>query len=365
MNHPFDQQIESFLQFASTTNRLRTLEPIPEGLIDLCSNDYLGLSRDPELAAALKEGIDIYGAGSTASRLVRGHREVFERVENAAAAWIKTEAALIFANGYAANVGAISAICDGSYVAFVDRLAHASLLDGIRLSGAKKVYYRHNDMAHLEELLERHKPTKSIIITESLFSMDGDFAPMDGLAELKERHRALLYIDDAHTIGLYGERGKGLAAASADFVMFTFGKALGLEGAVLASSRRAREYLLHNARTFIFSTAPLPAIVHAAELAIKLAQSMDSEREAIRMAAQKIRKAANMPDDPAVASHIIPLSCTDEAEALMLAERLRHAGFHARAIRPPTVPTSRVRLSLNATLNHSQLNQLAEVVRTH
>lgn len=363
--HAFDRQIETFLQFATTTNRLRTLEPIPEDLIDLCSNDYLGLSRHAKIAAALKEGIDIYGAGSTASRLVRGHREVFDRVEGLAASWVTKEAALVFSNGYAANVGAISAICDGSYVAFVDRLAHASLLDGIRLSGAKKVYFRHNDMAHLEELLERHKTAKSIIITESLFSMDGDFAPMDALADLKERHGALLYIDDAHAIGLYGERGKGLAAASADFVMFTFGKALGLEGAVLASSRRAREYLLHNARTFVFSTAPLPAILHAAELAIELAQSMDAEREAIRMAAQKIRKAANMPDDLAVASHIIPLSCTDEAAALALAERLRHAGFHTRAIRPPTVPTARVRLSLNATLTNSQIEHLAEVVGTY
>ncbi len=357
--HPFEGQAQKFLQFAAHANRLRTLEEPPAGLIDLCSNDYLALAGSAALAFALKEGIDLYGAGSTASRLVRGHRDVFDRIERAAAAWLEKEAALVFANGYAANVGSISAICDASYVAFIDRLAHASLVDGVRLSGAKKVYFRHNDMDHLEELLERHKAPRSIIITESLFSMDGDFAPMTALATLKDRYGALLYVDDAHAIGVYGNKGRGLGTVNADFIMFTFGKALGLEGAVVASTRRARAYLLHNARTFVFSTAPLPAIMHAAEQAIGLVQRMDAERESIRTAAQKIRSAANLAVNEKLVSHIVPLVCADETAALALASRLGAAGFHARAIRPPTVPTSRVRLSLNASLTASQIDKLA------
>ncbi len=360
----FTKQIGDFLRHAESTHRLRTLEVVPPGLIDLSSNDYLGLSQHPRLKDALKTGVDIYGAGSTASRLISGHREIFTKVEAQLADWLHGESALIFANGYAANVGAISAICDSSYVALIDRLAHASLVDGVRLSGARKVYYRHNDMDHLAELLEKHQAAKCIIITETLFSMDGDFAPFGELVQLKNQSGALLYIDDAHGIGVYGESGNGLSPVEADFRVITFGKALGLEGAAIICSHAGRTYLLHNARTFVFSTAPMPAILYAAAEVIKLIQSMGAEREKLRRTSALIRTAVRDLAKLKSASHIVPLICDSEAAALALSKKFAAAGFYARAIRPPTVKESRVRLSLNANLGSAEVERVAELVRT-
>ena len=359
----FTKQVGDFLRHAENTHRLRTLETIPEGLIDLSSNDYLGLSQHPRLKEAIKKGVDIYGAGSTASRLVSGHRDIFTRVENLLAGWLQGESALIFANGYAANVGAISAICDASYVAFIDRLAHASLVDGVRLSGAKKVYYRHNDMQHLAELLEKHQAAKRIIITESLFSMDGDFAPMGELVNLKNQYDALLYVDDAHGIGVYRELGRGLSPVDADLRVITFGKALGLEGAAIVCSEETRAYLLHNARTFVFSTAPMPAIFYAAAEAIELVQCLAAEREKLQQTSELIRSAVPESAPYKSSSHIVPLICESEAAALALSKKFASAGFYARAIRPPTVKESRVRLSLNANLGSSEAERVAELVR--
>lgn len=358
----FTKQVEDFLHHAEKTNRLRSLEVPPEGLIDLCSNDYLGLAQHTRIKDALKTGIDRYGAGSTASRLVRGHREIFSQVERQVAEWLRGEAALTFANGYAANVGAISAICDSSYVAFIDRLAHASLVDGVRLSGAQKVYFRHNDMQHLAGLLTKHNTTKAIIITESLFSMDGDFSPVRELVDLKNKYGALLYIDDAHGVGVYGDAGCGLSAREADFRVITFGKALGLEGAAIVCSDASRSYLLHNARTFVFSTAPMPAILHAAAVAIELVKGMQGERERLQQVSATIRNAVKGAARMKSSSHIVPLICDSETAALALADKFAAAGFHARAIRPPTVKESRVRLSLNSNLTNDEAVLIANLI---
>ncbi|AFM14334.1 aminotransferase class I/II-fold pyridoxal phosphate-dependent enzyme [Turneriella parva] len=358
----FTKQVENFLLHAEKTNRLRSLEAPPENLIDLCSNDYLGLAKHRRIKDALKTGVDLYGGGSTASRLVRGHRGIFAQVERQTAEWLGGEAALFFANGYAANVGALSAICDSSYVAFIDRLAHASLVDGVRLSGAQKVYFRHNDMQHLGELLAKHRATKAIIITESLFSMDGDMAPAGALIDLKTKFDALLYIDDAHGIGVYGDAGCGLSPREADFRVITFGKALGLEGAAIVCSDASRSYLLHNARTFVFSTAPMPAILHAAAVAIELVKGMQGERERLQQVSATIRNAVKDAARMKSSSHIVPLICESEAAALELAGRFAAAGFHTRAIRPPTVKESRVRLSLNSNLTAEQAAQIAGLI---
>jgi len=356
----FDREIDAFFSHLANTHRERNLEAPPAHLIDLCSNDYLGLAEHAALKAALHEGIEIYGAGSTASRLVRGHRDVFATLENKYAAWVGAEVALFVANGYAANVGAISAICDASWVAYIDRLAHASLVDGVRLSGARKVYFKHNDLEHLAEQLAKHSTPKKIIISESLFSMDGDFAPLSELSALAKAHDALLYIDDAHALGVYGDAGRGLAPSSATIRMATFGKALGLEGAMLATSARLRKYLLHKTRTFVFSTAPLPAIAHAALTAIDLVKTMDGERTTIAKTSERLRQAAtaaNFSCGTSV-SHIVPIICKDETAALQLAAHLAAGGFHTRAIRPPTVETSRVRIAINARLEERFLVQL-------
>lgn len=357
----FDRDITAFFETIQKTNRERQLEVAAPGSIDLCSNDYLCLSRHPALVTALKEGIDRYGAGSTASRLIRGHRDVFDALETKFAAWVGAEAALFFANGYAANVGCLSAICDASYDVFIDRLAHASLVDGVRLSGARKVYFRHNDLVHLGELLAKSKAKKKLIVTESLFSMDGDRAPLADIAALKEKYGALLYADDAHAIGVYGETGGGLAGPECDFRVATLGKALGLEGALIAASSRARKFLLHNARTFVFSTAPLPAVAYAALTAIELAQRMQQERAHIAALAMALRKAVASSgfSTGTSTSHIVPVLCGSETEALNLAARMQQAGLHIKAIRPPTVKESRLRISLNAGITSDILKKIA------
>lgn len=348
----FTTDVQKFLAHLESTHRVRTLKEPPRGLLDFCSNDYLCLSKDPRITEALKAGIDIYGAGSTASRLVSGHRDVFSALEATYAKWVGSEDGLFFANGYAANVGSLSAIMDGSYAAFADRLCHASLMDGIRLSGARKVYFHHNDLGHLEDLLKKATEKKRMIVTESLFSMDGDFAPMADLVVLAKKHSALLYVDDAHALGIYGNAGCGLSQG-ADFRVGTFGKALGLEGAAVATDSLTKKYLVHTARTFVFSTAPVPALAHAALEAIRIVQGMDAERQQIHAVAEQIRNGAEALGYPTgkSQSHIIPLLCESEATALSAAEKLVGAGYHVKAIRPPTVKQSRLRISVNAGID--------------
>jgi 8-amino-7-oxononanoate synthase len=356
----FDRDLDTFFELLLRHNRERVLEEPPAGVLDLCSNDYLKLSQHPQILAALKEGIDRFGAGSTGSRLVRGHRNIFAELENRAAKWLGGEAALYFANGYAANVGVLSAVCDATYAAFIDRLAHASLVDGVRLSGADKIYFKHNDTDHLRSLLEKSSARKKIIISESVFSMDGDLAPVEQLQLLAQEFDALLYLDDAHATGLFGQKGQGLAPVSADFRLATFGKALGLEGAVVVTSARVRRYLLHNARTFVFSTAPLPAIAHAGLVAIDLVKTLRGERSAIFANAQLLCEGLLRLDYRIGSSrtHIVPLLCSSEQHALTLSERLLRRGFHAKAIRPPTVKESRIRFSLNAGVTTEDIVRL-------
>lgn len=361
----FDRDINAFFETLKKHNRERTLEVPPEGSVDLCSNDYLCLSRDSEVIGALKKGIDRFGAGSTASRLIRGHREVFEALENEFASWVGAEASLFFANGYAANVGCLSAICDASYDVFIDRLSHASLVDGVRLSGARKIYFRHNDLEHLESLLAKSRAAKKIIVTESLFSMDGDVSPLADMAVLKEKYRALLYVDDAHAVGVYGEKGRGLAGAECDFRVATMGKALGLEGALVATSSAARRFLVHSARTFVFSTAPLPAIAYAGLTALYRAQAMDGERSYLYQLADLLRNriAEAGYSTGTSTTHIIPVLCASESDALSLAAKMQQTGLHIRAIRPPTVKESRLRISLNSAISEEIVDRVAAGLR--
>lgn len=360
--HWFDADLQEFNSHLDRTQQRRVLDE-PLG-IDLCSNDYLCLAKHPQLIAALKEGAEIHGAGSTASRLVRGHRDVFDRLERKYSDWVGAESALLFANGYAANVGCISAICDPSYDVFIDRLSHASLVDGVRLSSAKKIYFRHNDVSHLSELLGKSKATKKMIITETLFSMNGDFAPLAEIAALAQEFESLTYIDDAHAIGVYGEAGRGLAGRQSDFRMGTLGKALGLEGALVACRAASREYLLHNARTFVFSTAPMPMLAHAALVAIDLVRAMESERSRLAAIAADLRKgvAARGFSTAGSGSHIVPVICASESHALELAQRMQANGLHIKAIRPPTVKESRLRISLNVNIDAKIVERICQTL---
>ncbi|EPG75625.1 putative 8-amino-7-oxononanoate synthase [Leptospira fainei serovar Hurstbridge str. BUT 6] len=369
---PFYGELPAFFSRLESTNRIRSLDP-PIG-IDLCSNDYLNLSQHPEILESLKEGIDLFGAGSTASRLVRGHRDVFTKLENDFSSWVNSEASLFFANGYAANLGTLSCVCDPSYVVFADRKNHASLMDGIRLSGAKKVYYRHLDLNHLEELLRKHSASKhKIIVAETVFSMDGDVSQIGDLLELKEKYGALLYLDEAHAVGLFGPEGAGLANSQLsssqlegiDFRMATLGKALGLEGAMVSCKADARKFLIHSARTFVFSTGSLPAIAHAGRTAIRLARSMDKERKRLEEFSLLLREGiqAKGYSYGKSSSQIVPILLENEKEALEFASLFEAAGFQAKAIRPPTVDISRIRVSVNAKLTKEDLMLFLSILK--
>ncbi|TGL59578.1 aminotransferase class I/II-fold pyridoxal phosphate-dependent enzyme [Leptospira sarikeiensis] len=368
---PFFSELPAFFSRLESQNRIRTLDP-PSGL-DFCSNDYLGLSSHPKLIESLKQGIDLYGAGSGASRLVRGHRTVFEELEVLFSDWVQAEDSLFFANGYAANLGSISCIADPSYILFCDRKNHASLMDGVRLSGGKKVYYKHSDLNDLEQLLQKYSGSKNkMIVTETVFSMDGDKTDLAGLLYLKEKYGALLYLDEAHAIGLFGKDGAGISLeenisepSNIDFRMSTLGKALGLEGALISTSKDARKYLLHSARTFVFSTAPMPAIAYAGITSVHMVKGMEAERRRLQENSDFFRSSLQSfgKDTGNSSSQIVPILLESEANALELSSKLNSHGFQAKAIRPPTVDISRIRVSLNSKITKEELEKFIQVVR--
>lgn len=348
----------------------RTLE-VPSGF-DLSSNDYLRLSQHPQLILSLKEGLDRYGAGSGASRLVSGHRDCFDFAERSVSAWTGTEDALFVANGYAANVGLISCVANAKTEVFTDRLNHASILDGIRLSGAEKTYYKHLNLDHLEELLKKSRKRERIIVSETVFSMDGDLAPIEDLLKLKRRYDAILILDDAHGIGVFGEEGRGRVAQvlgrekirEADFITYTAGKALGLEGAWIGTSKVGRDFLVNRMRTFIYSTAPLPAIVHSIPAAVSLLRSMDEERGTILRTAQRLREMLLEKGYPGSnsESQIVPALFPSEKSVLDAAELCRKEGLYVKAIRPPTVTVPRLRLSVHSDTDEIILEKLISLL---
>lgn len=370
----FDSDLDAFFAQLERHNRERVLAPPPAGALDLCSNDYLGLSQHPQIIAALHEGLERYGAGSTASRLVRGHRDVFAALEAAAAEWLGGEEALYFANGYAANVGVISAVCDGSYAAFIDRLAHASLTDGVRLSGADKIYFRHNDMEHLRQLLTKSGAKKRIIISESVFSMDGDEAPLQALLDLAVQYDAWLVVDDAHGLGVLGPNGRGSIADAGlpphpNLIMIgTLGKAAGVSGAFVAGSLDLVEWLIQRARSYIYTTGPSPMIagallasleriLHGDDLRARLQEHIHRFRDGI--AALKLPYTL-LPSRTGIQALVIG----DNAETLRISQQLLTQGYWVPAIRPPTVPVgaARLRISLSAAHTPDQIDGLITAI---
>lgn len=335
----------------------RSLRP-PSG-IDLSSNDYLGLATHPRLVRRLVEAVRAYGCGATASRLLRGHREIFTDVERRFAAFKGTEAALYFASGYAANLGVLTAFLEPGDVVFSDELNHASLIDGMRLTRARRVIFPHRDVATLAQLLrQEHGPGQKFLVTESLFSMEGDRAPLRDYAALcRETHTALI-VDEAHAVGIYGARGSGLieemgVADSVFLSINTAGKALGVCGAFVAGPAWAIEYLIQRARPFIFSTAPPPALVAALDEALALVAEEPERRAHVRAVARELRQQlmargiAVPPED----SPIIPVILGESARAVAVAAALHQEGFDVRAIRPPTVPPGTARLRVSVTVH--------------
>lgn len=337
--------------------------------INFSSNDYLGLANDLRLHEAAASAIDEFGVGAGASRLISGTQSPHLHLERALAKWKETEAALCFSSGYAAALGTIPALVTKNDVILLDKLCHASLIDGARLSGAVLRVFPHNQLRKLESLLEwarrKHPGKRVLIITESIFSMDGDRAPLRELVELKKRFRALLMLDEAHAIGVIGPNGRGLAAAEnvseeVEVQMGTLSKALGTSGGYICGSRTLIEWLINRARSFIYSTAPPPAIAAAGLAAVDFLASPEGEKrrlllwERIRLMQQLLPRAGLEGKDVAVSSAIFPLIVGDEKAALDMAAALQSEGFLVPAIRYPTVARSAARLRITVTAAHEE-----------
>jgi 8-amino-7-oxononanoate synthase len=341
-------------------------------LLDASSNDYLGLARHPLLIERAREWTARHGTGAGASRLVTGTSDAYLAVEAKVAAFKGCEAALIFASGWQANATVLAALLKAAPDAllFTDRLIHASLHAG---AGAhRQIRFRHNDVGHLETLLRERADQAGprLIVTESVFSMDGDVADLARLADLARAHDAFLYVDEAHATGVLGPRGAGLCAGiGADLVMGTFSKALGGFGAYVAGSRPLIDYLVNAASGFIFSTAPPPAMLGVIDAALDLVPTMDAERARLAAHGERLRVRLNVAgiDTGASATQIVPAIVGTAEAALALADALDADGILAAAIRPPTVPpgTSRLRLALSAAHSEDDIERLADAVIAH
>ena len=336
----------------------RTLRP-PSG-IDLCSNDYLGLAEHPHLKQRMADAVSAEGVGSTGSRLLRGERSGFARVEEKFASFKGAERSLYFSSGYLANLAVLTTFPEAGDVIFSDEWNHASLIDGARLSRARRVVFPHNDAKALEQLLrEDTGEGQKFIVVESLFSMDGDQAPLAEYAALCRAAGAELIVDEAHAVGVYGECGRGLAGDV--FVSInTAGKALGVSGAFVAGPADAIEYLIQRARPFIFSTAPPPAVAAALEASLEVMADEPERRERLLARARYLRERLGLAGD----SPIIPIIVGENERAVAVARELQEAGFDVRAIRPPTVPagTARLRVTVNQGLSEELLDRFVGVL---
>ena len=330
-------------------------------LLNLASNDYLALASHPHVVAEARRALEAYGAGATASRLVCGHLPCHEELERRLAALKQCPAALVFASGFAANTGIVPALCGRDDHVFADRLAHASLLDGIRLSGATLHRFRHNDAGHLDELL-RKAPAKGrrLVVTESVFSMDGDLAPLADLADLADARGAMLMVDEAHATGVYGPGGAGRSVelglqGRVTVSMGTLSKALGSAGGFAAGTEMLRDWLVNRSRSFIYSTGLPPAAAGAALGALDVLGREPEMGTELRRRATDFRKRLKDAgiDTGTGDSPIVPVPIGEPGRALALAARLEAAGILAIAIRPPTVPPGTARLRLSLSLAHA------------
>lgn len=361
-------RIRSELDLLRNKSQFRTLDRAPG--LDLSSNDYLGLSTDPRLKAATAEALaQTSRVGSTGSRLLSGNSPEWEALETAFAEFAGTEAALYFGSGYAANIGLLCSILAPGDLVFSDALNHASLIDGLKLSGAHKVIYPHRDMEFLERALrERSGGTGArVIVTETVFSMEGDIAPLADLLRLAHDFGAELVLDEAHATGVCGPHGRGIAAAleSTDkifAIVHTCGKALASAGAFVCGRTSLREYLINRARPFIFSTAMPSYLAGQIRAALALAEASDLERRHLQTIANVLREGLVLSgfDCGDSATHIVPVMLGSNNAAAHYAMRLQAAGFGVKPIRPPTVPlgSSRARFSLTANITSENVRDL-------
>ncbi|BCU83035.1 putative 8-amino-7-oxononanoate synthase [Polycladomyces abyssicola] len=380
----WEETLRSRLARLEQEGRLRSLVPVARAvypvlerdgrsLINFSSNNYLGLANHPELMEAARKGAQ-RGAGATASRLIVGHDEETERLEQEIAAFKGTEAALVFGSGYTANMGVLSALLQRGDAVFSDKWNHASIVDGIRLSGATLFRYRHLDMDHLEaqlRLAEKKGIRRKLIVTDTVFSMDGDVARLHDLISLKERYDAALMVDEAHGGGVFGPYGEGVAhhmglAGKVDLHMGTFSKAFGVVGAYVAGNRTWISYLVNTCRPFIYTTALPPAVIEMIRTSLRLVREAGSRRIALHRKAARFRnrlKALGLNVGPSE-TQIIPLIVGDVHATVKLSQSLMENGVLAVPIRPPTVPegTARLRFSLMATHTEEHLETAIDAI---
>jgi len=333
-------------------------------LLNFSSNDYLGLAGHPNLKQSAIEAVEVFGAGAGSARLISGSLTVIHQLEASLAAFKKVEASLSFSSGYAAALGTVPALVGEGDVVIVDKLVHACLVDAARLSGAKLRVFKHNDLADLERLLKwaGEFGANTLVITESVFSMDGDIAPLGDMVKLKERYGAWLMLDEAHATGLYGRGRCGIAeefevAEQVEVQMGTLGKALGAAGGFICGSQALVDLLINRARSFIYSTAPVPAQAAAARRAIELVQSVEGEMLQTRLWANVDRLKNGLIKLgwklPVVRSAILPLMVRAEGDAMALSQRLCGAGFWVPAVRYPTVSRGEARLRITVSAAHA------------
>jgi 8-amino-7-oxononanoate synthase len=338
--------------------------------VNFCSNDYLGLAENSALRAEVAEAVRLSEkVGGTGSRLLSGQSEAWRGLEDDFAEFAGTESALFFTTGYAANVGLLSSLVGKNDVVYSDARNHASLIDGMRLSGARKVIYPHLNLDVLEDALRQESgaPWRKVIVSETVFSMDGDIAPLAELAMLAEKNNAALILDEAHATGVHGPAGHGLAAAAGITskvlaILHTCGKALGSAGAFVCGPAILKAHLLNHARTFVFSTALPPYFAAQIKASLRLAECMDEDRATLLRRSANLRGALQSEgfDIAGTAGQIVPVVLGHNDATLDAAEHLQREGFAVRGIRPPTVPEggSRLRLSLTTRISQDELSRL-------
>lgn len=344
------------------------IETVDGSKLLFCSNDYLGLASDPRITEALTRGVTRWGAGAAASRLVTGNTAAHAELERQLAVYLGTQRAVLFSSGYQANVGAISTLVGTGDVIFSDALVHASIVDGCRLSRAKTYVYNHRDISHLDGLLRDHpSPGIRLIVTDALFSMDGDTAPLNEIVAVAARHDALVYLDEAHSLGVFGPGGRGLAAEhelaqGIAIRMGTLGKAFGLSGAFVACDESAARLLVSRARSLLYSTAAPAALAEAGLTALSLVEAADKRRALLRTNIELFRTRAADTDLPVVESStaIQPVMVGEVRKTVSISQRLWDLGFVVTGFRPPTVPegSSRLRVTLSAAHDRSHIERL-------
>ena len=344
-----------------------------KSLINFCSNDYLGLAGHPDIAAALKAGVDQYGTGSGASHLISGHSTAHQHLEEQLAAFTGRPRALLFSTGYMANLGVINALVNRHDLVLEDQLNHASLLDGGHLSRADYKRYKHNNMQQLDYLLEQSTASRKLIVTDGVFSMDGDLAPLQEMSSVAAQHSGWLMVDDAHGVGVLGATGagiveqQGLTVEQVPILMGTLGKSFGTFGAFVAGSEALIETLIQFARTYIYTTALPPAIAAASSASLQLVRREHWRREHLQQLIQRFRDGAQQLGLQLMDSQtpIQPLLINNDQLVMEVNQQLRSRGFMVGAIRPPTVPagSGRLRITLSASHSNQQIDQLLDALQ--